>query len=103
MKSKEEFIQECIEKGNAPSRHIYKRAQDLYNRLEPVLKEEDKFLLKELISSGLPREGEIAIYLIVPTEWMLDKNFQEFLWTWEELSHQGNDDNEVRECDSENK
>jgi hypothetical protein len=101
MITKEEFIQECIEKGNAPCRYIHKKAQDLYKRLEPVLKEEDKVLLKEL-TNGLPQEGEIAINLIVPVEWMLNKNFQEFLWIFEELSQGGKKD-EVRECSQENK
>lgn len=99
--TKEEFIQDCIERGNTPCRYIHKKAEDLYKRLEPILKEEDKALLKEL-TEGLPQEGEIAIRLFVPIEWMLDKNFQEFLWVFQEM-RQGGEKDEVRERDSENK
>lgn len=81
--TKEEFIKYLELKAKTPTTHIKERAQKLFDKLEPILNEEDKKTAKEcLVDYVFPQENEVCIKWFVPKDWLLNEQFQQMLWVW---------------------
>lgn len=78
--TRDEFIEDLKIKATTKT-YIKERAQKLFDKLEPVLNEEDKRTAKEcLVEFDFPKENQVCIKWFVPEEWLLDELFQQGLW-----------------------
>lgn len=94
--TKEEFIKDLEWKANVTT-HIKERAKKLFDKLEPILNEEDKKTAKEcLVEFEFPKENEVCIKWFVPQEWLLNEQFQQMLWEWYCMTN-GGSENESRQ------
>ena len=81
--TREEFIKDLELKAKTPTTNVKKRAQKLFDKLEPFLNEENKRTAKEfLVDYAFPEENEVCIKLFVPQKWLLNEQFQQMLWEW---------------------
>lgn len=80
--NKEEFVKNLECKATVVT-HIKERAKALFDKLEPILNDEDKRTAKEaLVEFDFPKENEVCIKWFVPQEWLLIPEFQNMLWDW---------------------
>lgn len=87
--TKQEFIKNLESKANTVT-HIKERAKKLFDKLEPILNEEDKRTAREcLVEFDFPKENEVCIKWFVPSGWLLNEQFQQMLWDWYCMTEDG--------------
>ena len=89
--TREEYIDSLKLLANETDTFIDEKAHELFNRLKPILKDEDKEVFKDLIES-LPKPDQVAIKWFVPKDWLLNEQFFEFLWQWKSMTESINEE-----------